>query len=140
MVACPVGIVWGAGPAEKGAGRDQGKNRHYHHSHGFTLDVRNGIQRNLPAGKRGVIAADLGGQRMRRFVTSGGEKKGHIPDKSQGNEFRLDIGHEVTLSFLRACSVVGPAPLCKSRTRYIERRGFPLGRAPKWRDFQWVWK
>jgi len=52
------------------------------------LDVRNRIERHLSARKRGVVPADLGGQRVRRFVASGGEKKRDIPDKSQREQFR----------------------------------------------------
>jgi len=41
--------------------------------------------------------ADFGGQRVRRFMASGGEKKGDIPDESLCNQFRLQFTHEVAL-------------------------------------------
>src|SRR6266404_3407763 len=104
-----------AGPAKQVVGHDERQDRESHHPPRFALDMWNGIERHLSARERRVIPAYFRGQRVRRFVASGGEKKGNVPDKSQRDQFRLDIGHEVTLRFLRASSVDVSAPLCKQR-------------------------
>jgi hypothetical protein len=54
--------------------------------------MRYGIQRNLPAKSRGVVTAHLRDEGVRRFVTRRREQERHIPDESENEKIRAEIG------------------------------------------------
>jgi hypothetical protein len=52
--------------------------------------VRERIERNLPAMKRGKISTEFRGECMRRLVTRGGEQENDIPGEAHRQEFGRD--------------------------------------------------
>ncbi len=95
MAPLPMRIVRRAGPADDGVGQDEHQDGNDHHAPGFALDVRHGIERHLPAEEGCFVAANLGSQRVRGFVARRGKQENHVPDESQGEEVRGNVGHEV---------------------------------------------
>jgi hypothetical protein len=72
MALCPQRVVGGAGPAHHPAADQVRQNGEQDHSEWLAANVRNRIERYLPAMKRGEVAAELGRQRVRGFVAGGG--------------------------------------------------------------------
>ena len=73
--------------------RDEvGKDRHDDQTDGFAADVRDGIERDLAAVKRGGIATRDGDERVRAFVAGGGEKKNDVPDESEDEKLWIHCG------------------------------------------------
>src|SRR5260370_34192076 len=89
--------------------------------------MREGLGTVLPVDQRIVITANFGGQRVRRFVASGGEKKRQIPDKTHSEEFGRKFRHELTFLFLRARSLDRPSLLCNGDAQWLlHLRSSPL--------------
>ena len=84
MAALPERIVRGAGPTHHKASDQEGENGNHDHSPRLAANVRDGIERNLAAKSGGFVATELGDESVRRFVTGGREKKGDVPDKTEG--------------------------------------------------------
>src|SRR5260370_31491894 len=104
---------------------EEGEDGNPHKAPGLARDGRNRIERPLPPGERGVVPADLGGQRVRRFVAGGGEKKRDVPDKTQCQQFGREVRHEVS-------SVEVAALLCKRGAIGISSFVFSLLPLTRW--------
>src|SRR6267143_7025085 len=115
MTALPERVVGRASQAEHGLSFAERKRNQGNHNHAprFALDVRNGIERNLAAKGRSGVASDFGDEGVGRFVASGGEKKGNVPDESESEQFGREVRHGKSLGFLRASSVEVTVRVCK---------------------------
>ena len=93
VAAFPVGIEWCAGPADDASAKNKKSYGHDDHAPWFTLNVRNGIERDLTAGGGGVVAAELGGEGVGGFVAGGGKEKDYVQDEIGGELLRCEIVH-----------------------------------------------
>ena len=81
--------------------------------------MRNGIQRDLSAECRSLVASYLGDERVRRFMTRCRKQKRNIPDESENETFGSDF-----LQRIRPFRLPSPSRLevvnrlCKPRTAY----------------------
>ena len=85
----PVRVEGSAAPADHPSAQDIGENGYDRGAEDFAANVRQRIQRHLPAFRGREIATPLGGQGMRGFVTGQGKEEGNVPEKPQGDEFRI---------------------------------------------------
>ena len=91
----PLRIERCARVAERPAGHERTRDRQDEHAERLATDVRDGIERNLPAVIRREIAAARRGPRVRRFVERGGEQEDDVVD-----ERALEVGHGIRVSVL----------------------------------------
>lgn len=54
--------------------------------------MRDGVERNLAAKVRGVVAGDFGRKRMSRLVAGGREKENDVIDEAKGQELGVKFG------------------------------------------------
>jgi len=80
------------------------ENWDYDHAPGLAPHVRYGIQRDLTAECRCFIAAHLGDERVRRFVTRRRKQKRDIPDKSENEIFGRETRQVIRSFRLRSPS------------------------------------
>jgi len=123
MPPLPKRVVRRARPSKHSAHEQERNNRYNHHSPGFAPHVRHRIQRHLPALRRRFIAAHLGDQGVRGFVTRRRKQKSDIPNESENENIRSEI-RQVMGPFLSAnpsrLEVV--TPLCKLRHFHLSPR------------------
>src|SRR5579859_5840691 len=99
---------------------------------GFTPHVGHGVQRNLPAKRRRLVASHFGHKSVRCFVTRCGKEKRYVPDESENEKIGSDIRQGSWPFRLRSSSRLEVvAQLCKPRfardTAPSSRRTFPGG-------------
>ena len=82
----PRRIVRRAGPPDHPVRDKIRNNRHYYQSKRFALDVRQWIQRHLPAVKRRRIPAQLRDQRVRPLMAGRRKKKNDVPHHAQNQK------------------------------------------------------
>src|ERR1019366_4631245 len=83
VAALPVGIERRARPPNHPSSQQERQNRHYHHPEQRLANVGNGVERHLAAFERGEVAADFGGERVRRFVARRRKQKDDVPDDAK---------------------------------------------------------
>jgi len=94
MAALPVGIIGSAGPADHGAPHEERNEGDDNHAPRRAANVRDGVERNLPAQGSGLVATDLCGEGMRGFVAGSREEKGHVPHEAHDEKIGSDVRHE----------------------------------------------
>ena len=88
MTPLPVGIVGRASPPDDRLSKEEHQDGNNHHAPGLALDVRHGVEGYLPALEGRFVSAQLGHQRVRRFVAGGGKEEDHKQDEVEGQSFR----------------------------------------------------
>ena len=100
VAALPQRIVRSAGPANHAARKEKAENRHDDHAEGFSSDVRNRIESDLPTKGGGVVASPLGDKCVGGFMAGGRKKKDRIGDECDDKVLSIELIHtKVRLEF-----------------------------------------
>ena len=83
----PERVIRSAGPTDHRAAKQVRDDGREDHPERLSLDVRDGIESDLPSTESGWIAAQFGNQGMGGFVAGRREQKDQIPDQAQGQKF-----------------------------------------------------
>ena len=87
MTPLPERIVRRTRPTDDGTINDKGKNRNDDHAPRLALNVRDGIERDLPANEGSFVTAKLCRERMGRFMAGSGEEESNVPDEAESKQF-----------------------------------------------------
>jgi len=84
VLAGPLGVVGGAGPADEAGFRDDSDEGHDDHAEEFAADVGDGVEGDLAAVGRGGVAAEFGDEGVGGFVAGGGEQENDVFEEAEG--------------------------------------------------------
>jgi len=91
----PVRIIRRTGkPDHAPVEKKEAKQREHYHAIRRPANVRDGVQGNLTAEIRSIVAAKLGNKRVGSFMTRGGEKENSVVDEAKRQELGSEIWHK----------------------------------------------
>src|SRR5260370_42689001 len=96
MAPLPERIVRRAGPTDDGTVNDKREDGNDDHAPRLTLNVRDGIERDLPANEGSFVTAKLCRERMGRFMAGSGEEKSNVSDEAGSNQVGVNSRHELS--------------------------------------------
>src|SRR5580704_2416493 len=94
MAPLPKRVIRGTRPSKHRMHEEKREDGDHNHAPWLAPHVRHGIQGDLSAKCRRLIASRLGDECVRRLMTGRGEEKRDIPDESENEKFGSEIRQE----------------------------------------------